>query len=340
VGASEGVKRATLKDHHINDAFGSDNRAGRGAGRQPATRRSDAIFSVRHQGCRMQLPRGLGLRSVAGLTPVLAASLALAGLPTLAAAEGKLEAHYRVTVAGLPIGSGAWVIDVAEDRYTMAASGQVSGLLKAFSSGEGTAAVRGTIQGTRAATSGYAMHIKSRNKIDEVRMALAGGALKELAVEPPVEPDPSRVPLTEAHKRGFLDPISAGMIPAGGPNGLGPEACQRTIAVFDGRQRYDLALAYKRMDKVKAERGYDGPVVVCSVSYRPLGGHDPERQAIKFLRDSRDIEMWFAPIAGTRFLGMYRIVLPTLLGNAVLNATRFVSVPRTSRAGAANAKTQ
>jgi hypothetical protein len=288
----------------------------------------------------MPLLQELNSRSVALLTLALAASLAASA--RAASAEGKLEAHYRVTLAGLPIGGGAWVIDVAEDRYTMAASGQVSGVLKAFSSGEGTAAVRGTIQGTRMGLSGYAMHIKTRNKVDEVRMAVAGGALKELAVEPPVEPspDPSHPPVTEAHKRGFLDPISAGMIPAAGANGLGPEACQRTLAVFDGRQRYDLALAYKRMDKVKAERGYDGPVVVCAVSYRPLGGHDPERQAIKFLRDNRDLEMWFAPIAGTRFLGMYRIVIPTLLGSAVLNATRFVSTPRSSRAGAANAKTQ
>jgi Protein of unknown function (DUF3108) len=286
----------------------------------------------------MPLLQGLNFRSLAVLAPVLAASLA--AVPSPATADGKLEAHYRVTLAGLPLGGGAWVIDVADDRYKMAASGQVSGVLKAFSSGEGTAAVRGTIQGTRMGLSGYAMHIKTRNKIDEVRMTVTEGALKELAVEPPVEPHPDHPPVTEAHKRGFLDPISVGMIPAAGANGMGPEACQRTLPVFDGRQRYDLVLAFKRMDRVKAERGYDGPALVCSVMYRPLGGHDPERQAIKWLRDNRDLEMWFAPIAGTRFLGMYRIVVPTLLGSAVLNATRFVSTPRSSRAGAANAKTQ
>jgi hypothetical protein len=286
----------------------------------------------------MPLLPGLNFRSAAVLALALAASFAVLTDPAFA--DGKLEAHYRVTLAGLPIGGGAWVIDVADDRYTMAASGQVSGVLRAFASSEGTAAVRGTIQGTRMGLSGYAIHIKGRNKVDEVRMTVAGGALKELSVEPPVEPHPTHPPVTEAHKRGFLDPFSAGMIPAAGAGGIGPEACQRTLAVFDGRQRYDLALAYKRMDRVKAERGYEGPVLVCSVQYRPLGGHDPERQAIKFLRDNRDLEMWFAPIAGTRFLGTYRIVIPTLLGSAVLNATRFVSTPRASRAGAANAKTQ
>jgi hypothetical protein len=287
------------------------------------------------------MPALRGCARRAALVVAAGAVFALAAVrPDAAAAQSKLEAHYRVTLAGLPLGSGAWVIDIAEDRYTMAASGQVSGFLKAFSSGEGTAAVRGTIQGTRLATGGYAMNIKTRNKNDEVRMGFAGGALKELSVEPPVEPDPKIVPLTEAHKRGIIDPISAGVVPAPGPGGVGPEACQRTIPVFDGRQRYDLAMSFKRMDRVKSERGYEGPAVVCAVAYVPVGGHDPERSGIRFLRDNRGMEMWFAPIAGTRFLAMYRVVLPTLLGNAVLNATRFVTVARPARPATANVRTQ
>ena len=56
---------------------------------------------------------------------------------------------------------------------------------------------------------------------------------------------------------------------------LAPEACQRTLPVFDGRLRYDLALAYKRMDKVKAEKGYAGPVLVCSVDFSPIARLHP-----------------------------------------------------------------
>jgi hypothetical protein len=33
-----------------------------------------------------------------------------------------------------------------------------------------------------------------------------------------------------------------------------------------------LKLAFKRMDKMTAEKGYAGPVVVCSVSYEPIAG--------------------------------------------------------------------
>src|SRR5436190_7608632 len=109
----------------------------------------------------------------ATLLPLLAAALAAAS-PGKAGAEGKLEAYYQVSIAGLPVGSGSWIIDIAEDRYTMAASGEVNGFLRAFSSGSGSASARGAVQGNRFVPSAFAMSVKSRNKVDEVRMALSG----------------------------------------------------------------------------------------------------------------------------------------------------------------------
>ena len=64
-----------------------------------------------------------------------------------AQAQGRLDARYVVTLAGLPIGKGAWVIDIAEDQFTAAASGSTSGLLQVFSNGSGSGASRGQIVG-------------------------------------------------------------------------------------------------------------------------------------------------------------------------------------------------
>lgn len=269
----------------------------------------------------------------------LAAAGSLTGSAT-AAAEARLEAHYRGSLAGLPFGAGSWVVDIADDRYAMAASARVSGLLRVLASGEGTAAVRGALHGTKVLPASYAVTVRTPTRIDDVRMAMAGNTVREVAIQPPVTPDPDRTPLTEAHKKGVIDPISAGIVPAAGAGGIGPEVCQRTLSVFDGRQRFDLALSFKRMDVVKSERGYDGPMVVCAVSYHPIAGHDPRRYAIRYLRDSRETEIGYAPIAGTRFVAMYHIAIPTLLGPAVLTATRFVVNQRTGRPGSASAKTQ
>ena len=78
-----------------------------------------------------------------------------------------------------------------------------------------------------------------------------------------------------------------------------PQACQRKLAIFDGRMRYDLQLAFKRLDQVKVGKGLSGHrrwSARCDFS--PIAGHIPDRAAIKYLADLRDIELWLAPIAG------------------------------------------
>jgi hypothetical protein len=102
--------------------------------------------------------------------------------------------------------------------------------------------------------------------------------------------------------------------------------------VFDGRIRYDLQLAFKRMDHVKAEKGYAGPVVVCSVNFSPIAGFNPSRYAIKYIAELRDMEVWLAPIAGTRVLVPFRAQAPTPVGTAVMEATQFVSVATAGKA--------
>jgi hypothetical protein len=55
--------------------------------------------------------------------------------------------------------------------------------------------------------------------------------------------------------------------------------------------------------------------------YEPIAGHDPRRYTIQFVRRPKDIEAWFAPIAGTDVLAPFRISVPTWIGNACLKRT-------------------
>ena len=96
-------------------------------------------------------------------------------------------------------------------------------------------------------------------------------------------------------------------------------------------------MSFKRMDKVKAEKGYQGPVVVCSVQFTPLAGHIPTRAVIKYLVELKDMEVWLAPVTGTRIVVPFRIAVPTPVGEAVLEATQFVVSPA-SKAAPASAK--
>ena len=126
----------------------------------------------------------------------------------------------------------------------------------------------------------------------------------------------------------------------GNGNPVSPDACQQTLSIFDGRLRYDLQLVFKRLDKVKADKGYAGPVVVCAVYFTPVAGYIPSRTAIKYIAKLRDIEIWMAPIAGTRVLAPYRVQGPTPIGQAMLEADEFVSIATPTRASANGPKMQ
>src|SRR6267154_1593692 len=76
------------------------------------------------------------------LSSLCAGTLVLLAAPS-AFAQGKLDARYEATLAGIPVGKGAWTIDISDDTISAAASGGTSGLLKAFAGGSGTGGAQG-----------------------------------------------------------------------------------------------------------------------------------------------------------------------------------------------------
>jgi hypothetical protein len=246
--------------------------------------------------------------------------------PHPASAQGRLDAQYEVTLASIPVGKGAWIIDIADDQFSAAASGGTSGLLKAFAGGSGTGAAQGRVVNGALVSTGYTATTTTSKKSEAIRMALVNGTIKEYAIEPEPPVDPDRLLVTDAHRKGVFDPMTGAMIRVPGTaDPVAPEACRGGNAVFDGRMRYDLKLDFKRMETVKAEKGYHGPVVVCAVYFIPISGYIPDRAVIKYLSAQRNMEIAFAPVVGTRILVPFRMTIPTPLGTAVLEATQFIT---------------
>jgi hypothetical protein len=256
-----------------------------------------------------------------------AALIALAPLP--AAAQGRLEAHYEASLAGIAVGRGTWGIEIGDDYYSASAQGATAGLLKAFSGGTGTGASQGRIVNGALVPSSYIATISSK-KSETIRISLANGNVKDFSIEPEPPVDPDRILVTAEHKKGVVDPMTSSLVRVPG-NGelLGPDACRGGSSIFDGRLRYDLKLDFKRMETVKAEKGYHGPAVVCAVYFTPVAGYIPDRPVIKYLAGERRMEIVLVPIAGTRILVPFRMTIPTPFGPAVLEATQFntVAVP-------------
>jgi hypothetical protein len=272
---------------------------------------------------------------------VVAAALLADDAGRTASAQGRLDAEYTVSLAGIPVGRGNWVIEISEDQFSATATGGTMGILRFFSPGHGTGAAQGTVSAGQPVPTTYASTISNDKRVDDVHIVFAGGNIKDFTVDPPVGPNPDRIPVSDADRHNVLDPMTATLDSVGGTGDpVSPQACGHKAAVFDGRMRFDLQSEFKRMDVVKADKGYQGPVVVCAIYFVPISGYVPDRYAIKYLTALRDAEVWLAPIAGTRVLVPYRFSLPTPVGTGVLQATQFVSVAKPSRTTAANVKTQ
>ena len=254
-----------------------------------------------------------------------------------AAAQGRVDAQYEATLSGIPVGKGAWTIEIGDDQFSASAFGGTTGLLKAFSGGSGTGESQGRVVNGALVATNYSASTTTSKKSEAIHIVLANGNVKEFGIDPEPPVDPDRIPVTDAHRRGVFDPMTATLVRVPG-NGdpLSPDACRGGVAVFDGRMRYELKLDFKRMETVRAERGYRGPVVVCALYFSPVAGYIPDRPVIKYLAALRNIEIALAPVAGTRVLVPFWLKVPTPLGPAMLEATQFVTQPMPPRV----AKTQ
>jgi uncharacterized protein DUF3108 len=258
---------------------------------------------------------------------VVLSFLAADGGLSLAAAQAKLDATYSATLLGLPIGHISWTVELRNNRFTSAATGGISGLLRLLSDGHGNVSAHGRLAAGDPVASNFALTLIAGKWSDEVRILFHGNKAQEYVAAKP-KPDADLVPITDANRTGVIDPMTALLVPVSGTGATAvPAACERTIPIFDGHTRYNLRLSFKRVDKVKSETGYQGPVVVCSVKFFPLAGYDPKHFLITYLASQHDIEIWLAPVTGTRLMVPYRMSMPTPFGLGILQATKFESVP-------------
>jgi hypothetical protein len=244
----------------------------------------------------------------------------------VAQSGGKLEAKYEASLAGIAVGKGVWAIEITDDQYSAAASGGTAGLLKAFSGGSGSGQSTGRVVAGSLVPSTYQAITTSSKKSETIKMLLVPGFIKEFSIEPEPPADPERIPVTDAHRRNVIDPMTGSLLRVAGTGDvMAADSCRTGTSIFDGRMRYDLKLDYKRVESVKAEKGYHGPALVCAVYFTPIAGYAPDRAAIKYLAAQRNIEVWLVPIAGTRVLVPYRVTVPTPLGTAMLEAVEFTT---------------
>ena len=189
-------------------------------------------------------------------------------------------------------------------------------------SGEGSVITHGAITDNRLMPSYFTSHITDDEGNSDLRMTFEDGNVKEMTGTTP--PPADRVPVSEADRRGVNDPLTAMLIPTkAGEDALAGANCARVLSIFDGRRRYNLVLSYKRIDKYSIAKGFSAAVLVCGVILQPIAGYRADSMLVKYVAGRRDLELWFAPIAGTTVVVPIRVMMPTLLGTLEIAASQF-----------------
>jgi len=291
-------------------------------------------------------PRPTAARAVRGrLAAVFACLFALGAVLAVTPAEAakgdvtRLEVTYAIVIKGLTIGRAKAEMRFADNNYVSAVDGAVTGLARLFSDATAKLAGSGHIQGSRIVPDSFDSITVEGKYESRVRMAMRGGAITELTAEPPSRDAPDRIPVTPSHKRNIVDPLSAFLVALGKPGKpTGPEACNRTIKVFDGWSRYDIQLTYKDTKQVgkpdKPGDDYNGDVFVCAARYVPVSGHRQNAKSVKDMEDNKNLEAWLAPIGETGMLVPYKFIIGTSAGDLTLRSTRFVVSQEDRRASA------
>ena len=249
--------------------------------------------------------------------------LALAlGIASPASAE-TLRAHYGVSLVGLHIGELTADGTLEPQAYRMQLTAHLTGMAAMISSVRMALTSTGAMHKDRLQPSTYATSTVNSSDTRTVRVSLKAGSVKAVEIVPPPEFHGERVPVTEANKRNILDPTSALIMPVPVAAALvGPAACDRTLPIYDGYARFDIALHYAGQRDVDVA-GYSGPVSVCSARYMPISGHLVNSRSTAFMAQNEGIEVWLAPVEHAHVVVPIRVAMPTMAGQLEIEATDF-----------------
>ena len=232
--------------------------------------------------------------------------------------------NYTAHLNGLPVGEGHLLGRFDGTGYKLSSEGRFTGLARLVASYDAKSEAHGDLF---AGPSGFRAKARGGNEEYDVTFRIDRQRAHDVRIRPEPDPDdiahPKRIVLTDEHKHGVTDPLSA-LITPGGFNGetFDRGACNRVLPVFSGSERFDMRLSYGGVRSVSSNRsrGYSGPVLVCSVHYEPVAGHRTNHRGVRYMQERANTEIMLAPVADSDILVPYRASFQTPVGRAVIQA--------------------
>jgi hypothetical protein len=256
-------------------------------------------------------------RRVRELSIALGAMALVAGVPLRAEAQqpapaispAKVQAAYKISLNGFELGNFNFKSNVGRTSYTLDTDVQISALLGVFQ-WKGVTRSTGTLAAKAPKPEDFRFNYESSVRNGSVAMGFGQDGLETLTVLPATVEAADTVPLTRAHLKNVVDPLSAILVIT---HSSAATPCGRKVAVFDGKQRFDIDLRFARKEAVVGIEGETA--IVCRVKYTPIAGYRPTEET-RELAATNGIEIAFRMVPSAKLMIPQSMTLPTAAGQA------------------------
>lgn len=261
-----------------------------------------------------------GLMLAAGVFALATAPTEVSAAPVPAESQSNIpgvSADYTVYIGGFKAAEGTVSATLHGDEYELRSFLGVAGVPKNFFDAKWTMESEGRFEDVRPRPGRFAFHSDENGEIKYRKMTYDAAGRPEMTFDPPLRPH-DKIRVLPHERQNTLDPISALLVPVAS----GGNPCNRKLAVFDGKRRYDLQLAFDREGSVTTrDKGYSGEAIRCSVQMIPRSGMR-QTSFTRMLQQRDNAHIWLAPVSGGSVYIPVRIQVNTPIGGAIMDVVK------------------
>lgn len=248
------------------------------------------------------------------LSKALPAALLFALDATGAAnADATASAAYVINLGGNIIATANFTLKDSAGSYDLNLNANVSGIAQLVAAGTAKAESSGSVGSDGLNANAFELVTHSGGEQFQDQVQYAAGNVTAFVVTPPIVNNINRIPLERSQLSGVNDMLAAFVLKA---DKLNAALCNYHAHVFTGIERFDLDFKFAKNDTATSPRtGYQGPVVLCKVNYKPISGHYTTSELTNSLAQNDRILIWYAPLRDTGYFIPYRVLLTTSMGD-------------------------
>ncbi len=249
--------------------------------------------------------------SIRLLTALATLLLGLGGA-TASHAAATATASYVVNLGGNIIANAKFRFEDTGSAYTLSLDANVSGMAQLVASGTAKVTSTGLVTSDGLRSNDFDLLTRSGGDSFTISVQYSQADVTAFQINPPIVNNIDRIPLERKQLSGVNDFLASFVRKGKLDRGL----CDYRAKIFTGVERFDLNFSFAKDDVATSKRtGYQGPVVLCNIKYKPIAGHYTTSEITNSLAQDDRILIWFAPMGETGYAIPYRVLLTTSMGD-------------------------